>query len=143
MPLNNYDSICGERQSIIVSRDKHQRREHRANNNRGCRVYQYKVDGVIIKDSSLKCDFLLLNDDYPAAYLIELKGSDIEHGIEQLEATKQFLQRELSGYPIRFRLVYSRARTQAIHSTKFKRFCRKYNGVGEFIYRENKIEEDI
>ena len=143
MPLKGYSSLCEERQSIIVSRDTGARREHRAFNNDACRVTQYKIDGDIVCDTSIRCDFLTMNDDRRDAYLIELKGSDIEHAIDQLEETARRFQNELRGYCIRYRLVCSRVKTQATRSIKYKKFCKKHNSANEFICQENKIEESI
>lgn len=78
MPLIGFHSLCELRQRIIVSRDEGQAREHRAQNVDGCRVSHYKIDGTVIRDASKRCDFLLMNDDLSDAYLIELKGTNIE-----------------------------------------------------------------
>ena len=87
MPLNGYSSSCEERQRIIVSRDPGTSRQHRAVNNDACRVTQYKIDGDIVCDTSIRCDFLVMNDDQRDAYLIELKGSDIEHALDLIKKT--------------------------------------------------------
>lgn len=143
MPLTGYPSLCGERQPIIVSRDRGQSREHRAQNPGGRRVSHYQIDGVVIRDSALHCDFLLMNDEKADAYLIELKGSDIEHALEQLEATARRLQSELRGYTVKYRLVHSRAKTQAIHSNAIKKFCRAHAKKGEFLHQEGRLTEII
>ena len=77
------------------------------------------------------------------AYLIELKGLDIEHAIEQLEETAQRLRNELRPYRVKYRLVHSRAKTHAIHSTRFKKFCQRHSQRGEFIHKEGVLEEKI
>lgn len=143
MPLEKYDSLCGERQAIIVSKDSGQRREHRATNASRCRVSHYQIDGYVVQDDSIRCDFLLMNDDKTDAYLIELKGSDIEHALEQLEATAIQLKEELHGYTVKYRLVHSRAKTQAMRGIKFKKFKQRHSKVGEFAYKENLLEEII
>lgn len=143
MPLKGYESLCEERQRIIVSRDRGQTREHRARNVDECRVSQYRIDGNVIRSASARCDYLLMNDDKADAYLIELKGSDIEHALEQLDKTARNLQKELAGYTVKYRLVHSRARTQAINGTKFKKFRKEHASPGEFLFREGKIEETI
>lgn len=143
MPLTGYPSLCKERQRVIVSRDNGTKREHRAINAQSCSVSQYKIDGGVICDASPRCNFLVMNDDKQEAYLIELKGSDIEHALEQLEATADRLREELRTYRLRYRIVCSRARTQALKSNKFKKFQQKHKGTGEFICQENKIEENI
>lgn len=143
MPLNGYSSLCEERQRIIVSRDAGARREHRALNKDACHVTQYKIDGDIICDASIRCDYLVMNDDRHVAYLIELKGSDIDHALDQLEAAAHRFQNELRGYFVRYRLVCSRVRTQATHSVKYKKFCKRHKNANEFICQVKMIEESI
>lgn len=143
MPLIGYDSLCEIQQSSIVSRDRKQKREHRANNPNRYNVSHYQIDGYVIQNDSARCDFLLMNDSKQIAYLIELKGSDIEHALEQLESTAAQLKGMLRNYGIKYRLVFSRARTQAINGTKFKRFKKKHAAKDEFLYGENLIKETI
>ncbi len=90
-----------------------------------CLVTQYRIDGDVIRDASIRCDFLVMNDDRRDAYLIELKGSDIDPALDQLEATAARFQTELREYRVRCRLVCSRVKTQAMHSTKYKKIHEK------------------
>lgn len=143
MPLEKYDSLGKKRQAVIVSKDSGQKREHRATNINRCKVSHYQIDGYVVQDESIRCDFLLMNDDKTDAYLIELKGSDIEHTLEQLEATAIRLKEELRGYTVKYRLVHSRARTQAIRGIKFKKFKQQHSKIGEFAYKESLLEEII
>ena len=143
MPLNGYQSLCKDHQEKIVCRDKGESRIYRALNLDGCRVTQYQIDGCVIREASMRCDILLMNEDKRNAYLIELKGSDIEHAIEQLEATAQRLHNELKPYRVKYRLVHSRAKTHAINSTRFKKFCQRHSQRGEFIHKEGVLEEKI
>ena len=53
-----------------------------------------------------RCDYLLLNDEAKRAYYIELKGSDLEKAIQQIEATVQMFQTSLSGYTTYRRIIY-------------------------------------
>ena len=46
-------------------------------------IFKIKVDDMKFK--GYKCDWLLINTEMNNAFFIELKGSDIEHGIEQIE----------------------------------------------------------
>lgn len=142
MPLKGYRSLCTQYQPIIVSRE--QGREHRAINPQGrSKVTQYRIDGYVMQGSNIRCDFLLMNDDSADAYLIELKGSDIERGLEQLEATAYYLREELRGYTVKYRLIHSRTRTQAINGLKFKKFCRQHSQKGEFLHQEGQLVETI
>lgn len=143
MPLDGHVSLCDERHSIVVSQDSGTSRKHRAVNSSGCRVSQYKIDGGVVRDTSIRCDFLVMNDDKQDAYLIELKGSDIEHALAQLEETAHRLQRELCTYQIKYRIVCSRAKVHAIRSTRYQKFCRQHNKANEFLCREKEIKEEI
>lgn len=74
--LNNFHSICEEKQKIIVSKDSGTARIHRAVNIDGDYVRHYKIDGNVISDKTVKkCDFLLLNDSKKDAYLYRSKGN--------------------------------------------------------------------
>ena len=93
--------------------------------------------------TGLRCDYLLINEDKSDAYLIELKGADIVHAVDQLEATAQTLKLALQNYHIKYRLVHTKARTHALMETKFKKFCQRHRKSGEFLRRENTLEETI
>ena len=76
-------------------------------------------------------------------YLIELKGTDIVHAVDQLEATAQTLKQALQNYHIKYRLVHTKARTHALMETKFIKFRQRHGKPGEFLHRENTLEETI
>ena len=140
MPLNGYKSLCQEQQAIIASSE--QGRQHRAVNSDRCFVTHYQIDGAVIR-TGLRCDYLLINEDKSDAYLIELKGTDIVHAVDQLEVTAQTLKQALQNYHIKYRLVHTKARTHALMETKFKKFCQRHRKPGEFLHRENTLEETI
>lgn len=53
--------------------------------------YQHiTVDGCVIKEGN-KCDFLLVSNEYGDQYFVELKGEDVNHAVEQLEASMELL----------------------------------------------------
>ena len=72
LPLHGFDSVCEERQKILVSKDSGHPQRHIANNVNLNYVTHYRIDGVVIKDGN-RCDYLLMNEDTRFAYLIELK----------------------------------------------------------------------
>lgn len=84
----------------------------------------YKLDGDLFKQTTC-CDFLLINDSRCKAYLIELKGGNIEDAVEQLEAGEQKCKDELEGYTFFYRIVCSKARTHKIQSLKIRKFKEK------------------
>lgn len=139
--LRGCESKCKPKQPIIVSREE--KKEHRAINQKKNNVSQYKIDGEVIKHGSMKCDYLVLNEDKEEAYLIELKGSDISHAIDQLEATEKELRKELKSYYVKYRIICSKAKTLAIHDNKYKKFWNKHKRKGEFVCTGIKFEEYI
>lgn len=61
-----------------------------------------KIDGgLIVSTRQNRCDAgLLLDDD--SLFLIEFKGKDYEHAIEQLKATKRYFEDNYSEYEFKF-----------------------------------------
>lgn len=89
-----------------------------------------------------KCDFLLLNEDKGKAYFIELKGSDLLHAVEQLEATylNSKLESIRKNYICCFRAVLRRSNTHKINSSKVLAFRKKYQ---DFKTGTSKMDEII
>lgn len=143
MPLEGFSSLCEIRQRIIVSKDDGTSRKHRAVNSGRCNVSHYQIDGNVIKGPTIRCDYLVMNDAKMVAYLIELKGSDIEHAIDQLQTTAGLLHSHLCNYDIKYRIVCSRANTHALKSNKYKKFERTHSKNNGFICKENELEETI
>ncbi len=121
--LDQYDSLCEKNQKIIISRDKGtSTRKHRADNSEHrYDVRQYKLDGVVVKNETC-CDFLLLNDSLRRAYLIELKGRNIDEAVPQLQAGKRILSPELKGYDFYYRIVCSKVNKNDLMKNTFRKF---------------------
>ena len=86
--LEKYQSLCEERQKIIVSRDRKSKNpvKHVANNQSGNCVRQYLLDDKTVLDENLSCcDYLVLNCDKKRAYFIELKGRHVLKAKKQIE----------------------------------------------------------
>lgn len=132
-------SRCNINQSIVVSSENG--KCHRAINKDVDQVFQFKVDGDIISSSSgeQRCDYILENQTKMHAYLIELKGSDINHAIDQIRATHRKLKNILSNYEIYPRIV-CRSNTHAIRGSKVRTFKNEYINT---IIKNNSIEESI
>lgn len=124
MALPDFQSLCQEKQKIIVSKDKGESRRHIAHNENNHKVTHYKIDGVVIKTGE-RCDFLLFDEEIRRAYLIELKGSDLVRASRQLETTERELRQSLNGYQLQYRIAVSKARTHAIKHVEFRRFEKK------------------
>ena len=131
-------SKCDVWQPIIVSAEN--RVKHIARNKDRDRVFQYQIDGDVIPSSSpgLRCDYLLENETKRKVYLIELKGTDVSHAVDQIEATIIRYREALKNYTIMPRIVY-RGNTHSVNSSKVVVFKRKY----PCIIKTDVIEEDI
>lgn len=71
------------------------------------------------------CDYLLLNDTSKIAYYIELKGKDIGHAAEQLQAGERLCCDELKGYIPLYRIVASRMPTQKLYPMQYRKLLDK------------------
>lgn len=139
MLLTQDKSLCGKNQAVVVSKDDGQPRMHRAvNPKRKYDLRHYKLDGDIVKNE-ICCDFLLVNDSMKKAYFIELKGKNIDHAVDQLEAGEKKFGSELCDYMFFYRIVSTKVRTHKINSSKFRKFqekCKK-----RLLVREQMLEE--
>ena len=55
------------------------------------KILTIKVDGCVISDNeTLRCDYALIPSDEVEIY-VELKGSDIDHAVEQIKSTIRLL----------------------------------------------------
>ncbi len=127
MLFKDVPSHCDLKCSKIVSREKG--KTHRALNNDRNTVYQYIIDGEVIlkSDPQKRCDYLVENEDKKAAYLIELKGTDLPHALEQIEATIQLFSRKFreNSYNFYPRIVYG-SNTHAVNDSRYRNFMKKY-----------------
>lgn len=141
MLLTPEGSLCEKNQAIVVSRDRGAQREHRANNpQRGFDLRHYKLDGVLIQQTTC-CDYLLVNDSSKKAFFIELKGVNIDDAVDQLEAGEQRCKAELEGYSFFYRIVCSKAKTHKIQGIKIRRFKEKCGS--RLKIKENRLLEDL
>ena len=150
--LSDYENLCKDkRQSIIVSQDRKNDCQHRAQNvvkqnNLRSVVRQYKIDGNIITMGN-KCDYLVLNDDLKTAYLIELKGKDIHHAIKQLDDTFNIMKDNLLDYTFFLRIAYTGKCTHTVRDSTTNRWKEKHgkskDGIAIADMRRSPYEEKI
>lgn len=139
MLLTQEKSRCKKNQSIVVSKDKGNAREHRAiNPDRKFDLRQYKLDGDLFQHTTC-CDFLLVNDSNKNAYLIELKGTNIDDAIGQLEAGEEKTKADLVGYTFFYRIVCSKATTLKLQDLQIRKFKDKHGD--KFMIKQNILEE--
>lgn len=69
------------------------------------------VDGCLITDDRVRCDFLFeIDNPITTVFYVELKGSDIEHASKQLSATIGYCKKYHSGLNIMSYIVASQVR---------------------------------
>ena len=124
--LSRFESICEVRQRKLVSEENDLR--HVAFNWDGDRVRQYHVDGDVVskRDHHKRCDFLVVNDSKKRAYFIELKGSDVQRAIEQMETTRSMTRDSFRGYDVFYRIVFRRVTHRIMNSPQFVKARQRY-----------------
>ena len=145
MQLNNCNSHCAMKAVTIISSDRGSCK-HVARNLNHSDVYQFKIDGEVIKGDERRCDWLVINGDAKTAYYIELKGSDIEKAIDQLENTHSILKNEIPDYGTYYRIVY-KSGSHSVYSHKVIRWKEKMgsdtSGKKRAVVKQRQMEEEI
>ncbi|UFH49202.1 hypothetical protein [Pseudomonas sp. KNUC1026] len=62
----------------------------RIHNQNRKKLLRHQVDGCLIK-SGIKCDWMLVEEKTKTEIYIELKGSDVEHAVDQISKTVEQL----------------------------------------------------
>lgn len=86
-----------------------------------------------------------MNQDKKSAYLIELKGSNVLHAMDQVLSSAGLLQDDLSDCDVFYRIIY-RSRTQEVRQSRIIRWKEKMgkkNGIAVVILKEKQYEEPI
>lgn len=102
-----------------------------------CRI---RIDGSLIRENVMKCDYGLWVDD-GKMILIELKGSDVVHALEQLSNTHRILLENYKGWQFRYwyRIVSAKvSKPNLISRTKT---MRKLQGIDVKIKSRRLVEE--
>lgn len=114
-------AFSDKRAAVVLVDPKGGPSEFRGENDSKKLITVYRVDGCCIKQSESKaCDYLLLVEESDA-WLIELKGSDLAGGIQQMEAVMKVFEEKLRPRRIHVRIVPSKVRApDTIASTEFR-----------------------
>lgn len=134
-------STCQPNQKKVVSKESGN--EHILYNNNEYPVFQYHIDGGIITGSQgERCDYILevQKPEKGLAYIIELKGSDLNKALSQIENTIRTYSSNLKGYKILPRVVIHKASTHQINGKKYRDFKKSYPAV---IVKSIKLEESV
>ena len=132
----------------VVLKERRESREYHLQNNSEQELVVYKIDGGIIEDNTLlKCDFGIYTEQ-DVLYLIELKGADFQHALEQIQSTISLLldKPNVVVHQLNVRIVLSKYRNPDILSTeekKLNRFLRTKFGNGSIKKKSRILEESL
>lgn len=90
-------------------------------------IYKVKVDDGLIRDSEgnnrKKCDYMIYTaDDDKLVIYIELKGSNINLAIEQLESTVLLTRQDFKSYSLKKAYISSRSSPKTQYQKKQRKF---------------------
>lgn len=128
--------------SSIVLREK--KSKYKALNNQQIDISKYKVDGCIYKSGSneKRCDYLLKVNQ--RLYFIELKGSDVKKGLEQILTSIRSLTPYLNYNSINARIITTRGiKPNRLNTYKEYRSLLALIGKEGIILRNTPFEENI
>lgn len=125
---NNQCAIFSKEKILVVPEKKCEYRVHNPYKKKLCKI---RIDGCYITEGR-KCDYLVINCKDNDAYFVELKGSDIFHGLEQLEATISGMRANLADCKIYSRIVLTKVSVPNIENNpkilRHKRMIKKLGG---------------
>lgn len=132
----------------VVLRESGENRTYRLHNKSGKEIVVYKIDGGLINnDDVLKCDNgIYVEDDL--LFLIELKGRDLNHALDQINSTIDILlkQSHVKIGKLNARIVVSRVsvpRITASKENKLKQLLHKSYGGGDYKKQSRLLEDTI
>ncbi len=104
---------------------------------------KYHVDECILSQKQGKqCDFLLINNEEPICYFIELKGSDLIKAIEQLDKSIDDLYENVKDCKINARIVLTKVNAPDLRNTKYIRLQKKLKKYGGTLKQQSRILEE-
>ena len=130
---------CNNNRIIVTEENK---RKFIFQNNSNHMVNKVKVDGCYIINGA-KCDYLIeliSSDIVETVFYIELKGSDINHAIEQIEITLQHCREIHNNANKECYIILSRFPSSGTSSqTLKKKFKKRNNGIQ--LYIDSKVKQ--
>jgi len=111
-----------------------------AHNRNQREVEVLRVDGCCVTSSA--CDFLMLVENGDA-FLIELKGSDVEKALKQINATLDALKKRLDPRIIQVRIVPSKVRSPNYLSSGIIKLRNRLGNHERFKCQARKMEENL
>lgn len=136
---------CHEKRKIVSLSDSGSKTTYRLVNDLKKDLVVYHVDGGVIKGSDdPKCDYAIYSYD-DILILIELKGADYNHALEQLEATYKSLVKTkgISLKKIYGRVVLTKARVPDTLSSKETIIKKLFMKLGGNLEKKTSVLEDV
>lgn len=116
---------CDCRSKIICEENG---RKYIAHNGQQKCICKVKVDGGLIKDNA-RCDWavaVVSNEDFlEEIFLVELKGSDIDHAFEQITGTMSILSTKCSAKKWFARVVCSKVSSPQLNGINYKKLDKR------------------
>lgn len=137
-----------DRRKNVALREKRESREYYLHNQSEQEIVVYKMDGGLIdSDKEIKCDYGIYTEQ-DILYLIELKGSDYIHALEQILNTIDVLLKKpnISVKQLNARVVLSKYRTPDLLATqekKLSRILKREYGNGSLLRQTRRLEDTI
>ena len=132
----------------VPLREPKEKRTYRLLNNSGKEIVVYMIDGGIINNEEVqKCDYGIYREDNQLI-LVELKGADLGHAIDQISSTINILLKQPSVKVKRLnaRIVLSKVRVPDTLSTKEKQLMQllhKFYGGGDYKKKSRVFNDSI
>ena len=140
-----YNSPQSRDGSRIISLSE-KKSNYKLHNDSGLCISRYHIDGGLCDSMDHeKCDYGIFTD-LNELFLIELKGRNINHAIEQIDHTIDFLKlpTKFRGMKVKARIVATKAPTPDMMSTKRLSLEKKLKSLGgNLLIKTIKYEEHI
>ena len=138
--------ISHDNKKVIVLREPRESREYRMENKDQKELVVYKIDGGLISSNDvLKCDNGIYTEE-DVLYLIELKGADYIHALEQLLSTISILLERpgIKVASLHARIVLSKMRVPDIIPSQEKKLMMQVRSrKGDFVKKCQKLCEAV
>lgn len=132
------------RHSIVQASDKGSLCKWVGMNSKKQRIIKYRVDGGIITlKTELKCDYAVYVED-DSMYLIELKGANYNHALEQVDATldKLIIAPNIETSSVNGRIVLTKGRVPGIKYSKEQSLVKKLKKLNGTLESKTKLFEE-
>ena len=141
--INKDFAICDNRRTFVAKENK---REYRLVNISRKKICKIRIDnGYITETNVAKCDFGFLVCDDIYIILVELKGSDFIHAVEQISSTIHLMNRELENQKVSARIILSKMQVPNIENypkfLKLKKIIKSKNG--NIKYQTRQLTENL